>query len=335
MAIPLLRVEELLEILELPPNDSRTRALCLAADLEPGALADARNFLPVDAVWRLFSAGIAACGDELLGLGRQAHPAGLTEIIVARCLQCDTLAGAMAVFCRTANLLQNDIRLSLRSRHDELLLNAVFPQQLDRRHQIYLEIACLPWHCTFRWMLGKPLPLLRFVTHSSRRGAGRQLVATFGCPIEYRGNGITLVYPQELADTRLDAPPLSQWRQRIYDELLTQLRERPGQIAERDVSLYVEQALHQGIQNQAAIAASAGMSVATLRRHLARRNTSFRALRDRVVAEHALQLLHAGATTETIAERLGYADARSFRRVFQRTMGASPSEYRDRLRRKK
>lgn len=332
MAIPLLRAGELLEILDLLPDDPRTSALCVAAGLEPDALSDPEDFLHVDAVWRLFSVGIVACGDELLSLGQQAHPAGLTEIIVARCLHSDTLGEAMTVFCRTANLLQDDIRLSLSSRHDDLFLNAVFPKQLDRRHQIYLEIACLPWHCTFRWMIGKPLPLLRFVTHASRRSAGRQLVATFGCPVEYRGDGITLVYPQALSETPLNAPRLSQWRQRIYDELLLQLRERPGQVAERDVCRYVERALHQGIYNQAAIAASAGMSVATLRRHLARRDTSFRALRDRVLAEHALQLLHAGATTEAIAERLGYADARSFRRVFRRKMGANPAEYRDQLR---
>ncbi|MEQ9270173.1 AraC family transcriptional regulator ligand-binding domain-containing protein [Marinobacter salarius] len=85
--IPLISVEELREVLGLGTAAASNGNVLAAAGLPANALADPRGHLGVDAVWRLFSAQIAATGDELLGLGSQPHPAGLTEIIVARSMQ--------------------------------------------------------------------------------------------------------------------------------------------------------------------------------------------------------------------------------------------------------
>ncbi|MEQ9508880.1 MAG: helix-turn-helix domain-containing protein [Alloalcanivorax xenomutans] len=241
------------------------------------------------------------------------------------------MEGAMSVFCDTANLLQRDLCLTLKTRNNELLLNAVFPRHIDRRHQLWLEIACMPWHCSFCWLRGELLPLTRFVTHPSRRSAGTQLLAMFGCPVEYHGDGITLVYPREALAGVFSPPPLAHWRQRIYDLLLEQIRGRQASVAQEDIVTYVDRALRRGVMDQTAIATSAGMSLATLRRHLARRDLDFRSMRDVIRDEHALQLLHAGHTDEAIAERLGFSEARSFRRSFRRLHGESPATCRRRI----
>ncbi|MEQ9396461.1 AraC family transcriptional regulator ligand-binding domain-containing protein [Haliea sp.] len=330
--LPLIGVAELREVLGLGDTPASTLRVLTAAGLPPNALADPRGYLGVDAVWRLFSAQIAATGDELLGLGTHPHPAGVTEVIVARCMHASSLEQAIGLFCETANLLLRDLRLSFKPRHNELLLNAVFPHQIDRRHQLWLEIACMPWHCTFCWLSGRLLPLARFVTHPSRRSAGTQLLAMFGCPVEYHGDGITLVYQRETLAGTFSPPPLVHWRQRIYDLLLEQIRGRQASLAQRDIVTYVDRALRQGVMDQAAIATSAGMSLATLRRHLARRDQDFRSMRDAVRDEHALQLLHAGHTDEAIAGRLGFSEARSFRRSFRRLHGESPATARRRIR---
>ncbi len=324
--LPLLQVGELL--LVLGERQGVTQDTLASAQVPLDALTDPRSYLGVDSVWRLFSAQIAATGDELLGLGSQPVAAGLTEIVVARSLHERSLPAAMAAFCEVINLLQSDLQLSFKRHRREYALNAIFPRQIDLRHQIYLEIACMPWLCTFCWMSGELLPLVRFVTHPSRAAVSTQLLSMFGCPLEFRGDGITLVYPDLIEDIRFTAPPLSTWRQGIYAVLLDRMRGRKAQVTRDDIESYVEAAVRHGVFAQSAIADSAAMSVATLRRHLQRRNTSLSKIRDRVMRDSAPQLLHAGYTVEAAAELLGYSDARSFRRAFRRVLGYSPQEYR-------
>ncbi|MCE9576782.1 MAG: helix-turn-helix domain-containing protein [Deltaproteobacteria bacterium] len=75
------------------------------------------------------------------------------------------------------------------------------------------------------------------------------------------------------------------------------------------------------------IARALEVSPRTLRRALADEATSFRALRERWREERA----HAGLATaddEALAARLGYADARAFRRAFQRWTGVTPEQRR-------
>lgn len=79
-----------------------------------------------------------------------------------------------------------------------------------------------------------------------------------------------------------------------------------------------------------AVAHALDISPRTLRRALADEGTSFRALRERWREEHA----HAGLALDddTLAERLGYADARAFRRAFVRWTGETPEQRRRRRR---
>jgi AraC-like DNA-binding protein len=70
-------------------------------------------------------------------------------------------------------------------------------------------------------------------------------------------------------------------------------------------------------------------SAATLRRRLADEGTSVQQLKEECRRELALDLLRESAhTVEQIAERLGFADARSFRRAFAAWTGQSPSGFR-------
>ncbi len=74
---------------------------------------------------------------------------------------------------------------------------------------------------------------------------------------------------------------------------------------------------------------SLGYSTRTLRRELAARDTSFRALADEVRCRVAIEALREGElSVEAIATRLGYADSANFRRAFKRWTGRRPSDYR-------
>ena len=70
------------------------------------------------------------------------------------------------------------------------------------------------------------------------------------------------------------------------------------------------------------------LSVRTLRRRLREDGSSFRALSEHVRTQTALQLLREGMTVAAAAERLGFSDARTFRRAFKRRLGEVPSKVR-------
>jgi AraC-like DNA-binding protein len=72
-----------------------------------------------------------------------------------------------------------------------------------------------------------------------------------------------------------------------------------------------------------------GVSVRTLKRHLAAQGSSYRRLRDEVRFDSACQLLRRTSTpANQIASVLGYADAASFSRAFSRWAGTGPARWR-------
>jgi AraC-like DNA-binding protein len=77
------------------------------------------------------------------------------------------------------------------------------------------------------------------------------------------------------------------------------------------------------------VARALDLSVRTLRRRLTEAGSSFRALRDSVRAQTAQQLLREEhMTVAEVSERLGFSDARAFRRAFKRWVGQTPGPLR-------
>ena len=69
-------------------------------------------------------------------------------------------------------------------------------------------------------------------------------------------------------------------------------------------------------------------SESTLRRHLQRSGTGYRALLDAHRHKRALHLIDAEAPSVTeLAERLGYADAMGFLKAFKKWTGQTPKQY--------
>jgi AraC-like DNA-binding protein len=77
------------------------------------------------------------------------------------------------------------------------------------------------------------------------------------------------------------------------------------------------------------VAGALQVSVRTLRRRLLEDGSSFRALCERIRLESAQRLLREqGVTVAAAAERLGYSDARAFRRAYKRWLGQVPGKTR-------
>lgn len=77
------------------------------------------------------------------------------------------------------------------------------------------------------------------------------------------------------------------------------------------------------------MAKQAKVSVSTLRRRLEQTQGGFRLARRRALADVAVGLLRDNQySVESIAEQLGYADARSFRRFLKGATGRTPQDFR-------
>ncbi|RDI55435.1 AraC family transcriptional regulator [Nocardia mexicana] len=84
---------------------------------------------------------------------------------------------------------------------------------------------------------------------------------------------------------------------------------------------------HAGAVDQADIAADLAISVRTLRRRLAEEGTSFRKLRCETTGLLAEELLAAGLTVDSVAERLGYCSVSAFTAAFRTWKGQSPGHF--------
>jgi AraC-like DNA-binding protein len=73
------------------------------------------------------------------------------------------------------------------------------------------------------------------------------------------------------------------------------------------------------------VARSLNLTERTLRRHLAAAGRIYRDIHDRIRAERALELLHAGTlSVGDIGSEVGFSDPREFRRAFKRWTGTAP-----------
>lgn len=80
------------------------------------------------------------------------------------------------------------------------------------------------------------------------------------------------------------------------------------------------------------LAAALFINKRTMARRLAKEHTSYRQIRDRILAEQASGYLRdSQMSVEAIASLLNYHDSANFRRAFKRWFGVSPSTYRQQL----
>ena len=147
--------------------------------------------------------------------------------------------------------------------------------------------------------------------------------------MRFEGKGVDIVFPRSVESLVIPKRSLAGWQHEIYQIFLDILEQRKKIFSRSPLQSYVIKALRCGLRSQQLVAASAGISVATLRRNLAMERTSFSEISDHVFRETVSLLIAYGESVETIAAQMGYADARSFRRAFQRVFGVNPSTFRN------
>ncbi len=158
--------------------------------------------------------------------------------------------------------------------------------------------------------------------------------AFFRCPLRWGALEYQVWFPAAWMDTplRLANPVMCAHFHEHAERAVGQLRARAS--FTRRVEDLVRELI--SVPNQpcwgglpAQVASRLAVSERGLRRHLAAERTSFSRIAQRARVALAETLLgDPSLSLDQVAERLGYADVRSFSRAFQRATGASPARYR-------
>lgn len=152
----------------------------------------------------------------------------------------------------------------------------------------------------------------------------------FRCPIHYGAGGHRLTLESRWLEVRL--PGYDRITCGLMRAQLNTLLPRPAGRSDLVESLTNRMRLGgEELPRQAELAQMINLSERTLRRRLESQSQSFRSLRDATRYEKARDLLqNSGLTMAEVAGRVGYSDARAFRRAFKRWSGVLPADFRAR-----
>lgn len=148
-----------------------------------------------------------------------------------------------------------------------------------------------------------------------------------GAPVQFGAASSRIVFDPHQLDTPLrfhDQALLAMSRQACEQELAGRGAQGHGGVLQHLFSP------GGGLKSLTEAAHDLGISLRSLHRLLAREGIEYSALADRHRQERAQHMLRQGASTQVVAEAVGFSDTRCFRRAFRRWTGLAPSEYKQR-----
>ena len=321
------RTAELAEHLGLP-----IRKQLLAAGVAKGATSITRDTLIHPAEFLLMAALlINAFDDEMHGITPVRMARGTASMLAKAIAGSRTLEDAVDTVVRFFDLIGSSCRLRVET--SENLIGVVIHAegQDESLTSLIEELVAQFLHHQFSYFLGFPLPLLALKTSALGHPSSGQNHPYLCCPT-YLGSVTSLIFSAHYmrcsSRVKIESGPL-------LDAQLFWLSHHPSQAAAGPASV-------EGLSLSGKITSflsvydvdlkecCARLSLANrdVQRCLLEEGTSFRKLRRSALIRRARPSLVAGATTEDIAESLGYSDARSFRRALKTAAGLSISELR-------
>jgi AraC-like DNA-binding protein len=180
----------------------------------------------------------------------------------------------------------------------------------------------------FSRVLESPFPSKRMIFPFPAPIHWRNYERMFNCPIEFGSDRMEWHFDAKILD--LPCPNANPITAKICQQVCdTVLKERPG---ESDLVRRIRTACLNSPNRfpaAAGIASELGLSLRTFHRKLAQEGLSYQFIVDgmrRSLATELLENTHMGI--ELIAERIGFADATSFRKAFKKWTNRAPSDFR-------
>jgi AraC-like DNA-binding protein len=274
-----------------------------------------------------------ALGDEFMGFTEHRCKTGIFAMIVHGTIGEESIERAIRKGIRFYGLVTDDIRMELDVDADEAVFRVVFARPELDPNQYFLEFWLSIWYRLVCWMAGAPAPLKR---------------ASFSYPRpEVRIEEFKYMFPTSYT---FDAPEtqlvfkrsfLQQPINRTREELKHMLSVAPlgFMMMPSDVTSYGRQVRNLLLPDKkvplefpdfSEVASQFNMIEQTLRRKLKQEGTSYRAIKENIRRDLAIEkLVRGNLPVSKIAEILGYSETRSFTRAFHEWTSMSPVQYRE------
>ena len=271
--------------------------------------------------------------DQNLGLavGRLQTFAS-TGILGAALLACENHLQSLQMGVRyhrlTGSMLDLDLQI-LEDGSGALTARARTPVTPIMRFLIQELFANVTQISQFLYRTGNPTECVDLIFDASETSIFR---TAFGCPVNLNMTENRLIIRQKVLEARnetADRFALSSIIP-VLDSLMAQERQKQNLLS------HVESILHQqlpGSPSMGRVANQIGMSERSLRRKLNEAATTFRDVLSNVRKSRTMELvLESDLSLETIAQEVGFEDARSLRRNLMRWTGTSARKLREKSR---
>lgn len=187
-------------------------------------------------------------------------------------------------------------------------------------------------HRIFSWLIGEYIPLIEVGLYGESAEAlnSIDLSLVFHCPIETGMSSSYIRFPVSFLERQVvqTVESLEEFIP-IAPYILATLSDPKESLSERIHGLLGDE-LSRDLPSIEHISEIFHTSSTTLRRHLRQENTSYQQIKNDRRRDLAIKLLTENKPNiDSIAEKVGFSDANTFRRAFKKWTGMSPSDFRE------
>lgn len=311
------------------------RSALEAAGIQEADLQDGQNRFSGEQFQGFLAHLIASANDPLLGLHTSAHvQPGSYNVLGYIVMNCATVGEAMARIIPYEKLV-GDMGVSrILSETGQLCVewHCQYTDPTVRPHMIANVLASWVKFC--RWLANRedasPLAVELEFQPEDEAIQREAFEAVFRCPIRFGCNRSALIVNPAMLDI-----PLRQPDQILRKTLESHADQQMANLSDPNLSLVektrqqIRDFLAEGISRQDSVAESLGLTARTLQRRLGEEGSSYQTLLDEIRLEIARKSLsESEEAVADIAQRLGYAEPRSFHRAFKHWTGQTPGDFR-------
>ncbi|WP_375206896.1 helix-turn-helix domain-containing protein [Hyphococcus sp.] len=335
ISVPASRLAPLLDQARTAGIDLQGLSRGLDLPVELAALPEV-NAISLADYYRLQNRLMILIGDETLHMSARQLLPGSTDFVLRNVVDCETLAEVMQVIAKTYNLLHGGEYNTVSRRSetvDYLIDDRNFPYTDQQTAEyIYFSIECILifLHCMLMTVSSHAGGAVKSL--SIRRpwpGSDCGHLGYWDAPIKFGADVYCVSFSRAEAEAPITLPPQHALSSNaVYQKIVDAVAGKYARHGElQSMTARVRDSLERGVIEQTDIAAQIGVSVATLRRRLAREGAGFRDLRREVLNDTAKRLLAEKRSVSEVSDALGFSEFRAFNRAFKDWNGVTPKAY--------